>query len=154
MVMSIHKQLVGASILLGAVAFTYPAHSANFDGYRQASNQELDSMRGGFELPIDGQQILLSLGIERVTFINGELAVVTPVSNLNFQLIQNGPGNSFSPPSSVSLPPETLTLIQNSLDNQTIRNLTLINATLGFKDMVRSQTVSTALTESRLNSQP
>lgn len=152
--MTIYKQLVGASILLGAVTFTYPAHSANFDGYRQASNQELDLMRGGFELPIDGKQIVLSLGIERVTFINGELAAVTPVSNLNFQLIQNGPGNSFSPPSSASLPPETITLIQNSLDNQTIRNLTLINATLGFKDMVRSMTVSSALTESRLNSQP
>jgi hypothetical protein len=153
-VKTIHKHLVGATILLGAIAFTYSAHSADFDAYRQASNQELDSMRGGFEVPIDGQQILLSLGIERVTFINGELAAVTPVSDLHFQLIQNGPGNSFSPPSSVTLPPETLTLIQNSLDNQTIRNLTLINASVGFKDMVRSQTVSSALTESRLSSQP
>jgi len=93
-VITIHKHLVGTLILLGAVAFTYPAHSTDFDGYRQASNEELDSMRGGFELSIDGQQVLLSLGIERLTFINGELATATPVSDLQFQLIQNGPGNS------------------------------------------------------------
>ena len=154
MAITIHKHLAGALILMGAVAFTYPAYSTDFDGYQQASNKELDSMRGGFELSIDGQQVLLSLGIERLTFINGELATASPVSNLNLQVLQNGPNNNFAPPSEISLPSGAVTLIQNSLDNQVIRNVTTINATVAFNNLVGSQAIDSALDQSRVTSSP
>jgi len=119
-----------------------------------ASNQELDAMRGGFEVDVGGNTVLLSLGIERVTFINGELATASPVSNLNLQVLQNGPNNNFAPPSEISLPSGTVTLIQNSLDNQVIRNVTTINAAVAFSNLVRSQAVDSALDQSRINSPP
>jgi hypothetical protein len=153
-----HKHLLCTSILLGATLFTHnacaDADADDFQEYRMASNQELDSMRGGFEVDVGGNKILLSLGIDRVTFINGELATASPVSDLHLQLVQNGPNNNFVPPSEISLPTGTVTLIQNSLDNQTIRNVTTINATVAFNDLVRSQTVDSALGQSRANSSP
>ncbi len=111
-------------------------------------------MRGGYIADVGGKQLLLSLGIEHVTFINGELATVTPLSDLPIQLVQNGPGNSFTTPDAATLPPETVALIQNSLDNQVIHNMTLINATLATKEMLRSQSISFSLGQSRSYSQP
>jgi len=143
-------------MLLGAPLFTHTAcaDADGFQDYRMASNQELDAMRGGFEVDVGGNTVLLSLGIERVTFINGELATASPVSNLNLQVLQNGPNNNFAPPSEISLPSGAVTLIQNSLDNQVIRNVTTINAAVALSNLVRSQAVDSALDQSRINSPP
>jgi hypothetical protein len=162
-----------------------------------ASNTDLDEMRGGFDF---GGGVRFSIGIERVTYINGALITATSfnfnnlnglgpelVAQLNNQvmtLIQNGPGNIFQPgsapatstgtaarstsstapatvaldtssasPSSViqnaragtaavmvqtipSISPATF--IQNSMNNQHISHMTVINATVNSLGMMRS----------------
>lgn len=149
------KHWLCVPMLLGTVLFTGSACAADFQDCRLATDQELATMRGGFMVDVGGGQLLLSLGIERVTFINGELATATtPLANLPLQLVQNGPGNRFAVSGAVDLPPGTTALIQNSLDNQVIRNITLINATLATKELIRVQSVSSSLAQSRSYSSP
>jgi hypothetical protein len=103
------------------------------------SNERLDGVRGGFDL--DGLQV--SLGIERAVYIDGNLvtyasvnipdlahittqqamALANALSTVN---VQNGPGNTFNP-SGISSNTTAATVIQNTLNNQTIRNLTTLN---------------------------
>lgn len=113
---------------------------------------KLDTLRGGFETP---SGLRVSFGIERAVYVNGVLASVTTVKlaelgNLSgrgaapvaltegatIAVIQNGPNNSFS---STGLASGALaTVIQNSLDNQTVRAVTTINATVNSVELLRS----------------
>ena len=110
----------------------------------------LDEMRGGFDTPL---QLKLSFGIERAVYLNGALVTttsfnlpglgsVTPenqaalsVASGSVSLLQNGPGNSFalSPTST----PAAATIIQNTLNNQSIQGLTTINATANSLELLR-----------------
>jgi hypothetical protein len=169
-------------IAYGAVQASIPA----FEGYRTASDDELDSMRGGFEINFNGMQLLLAFSVEQLTYINGELvssmklnplalmsnpatgavavaasappagsstgnagaqsatpaAVAAPpgqapvvstqvINNQAFlTLVQNGAGNNFTLPESLN---SLTTVIQNSVNDQVIRNITVMNATLSIQ---------------------
>lgn len=155
------------------------ASMAAFEDYRTASDDELDSMRGGFEVNFNGMQLLLAFSVEQLTYINGELVssvklnplalipnpaagatgaglappagitanagaqtggpsqTQTPVVStqvINDQafitLVQNGAGNTFTLPESLS---SLTTVIQNSVNDQVIRNITVFNATLSIQ---------------------
>jgi hypothetical protein len=156
-----------------------------FEGYHTASDDELDSMRGGFEINFNGMQLLLAFSVEQLTYINGELVssmklnplalissptagdavaasapptgssggnagaqsvapaavassqtgqapVVSQVINDQafITLVQNGAGNSFTLPESLN---GLTTAIQNSVNDQVIRNITVMNATLSIQ---------------------
>lgn len=169
--------------LIGFIACSAAqANLAAFDDYHAASDDELDSMRGGFELNFNGMQLLLAFSLEQLTYINGELvssmklnplalipapaagaavaAAAPPADNsaanagaqgavqqagpgngptvstqvINNQsfitLVQNGAGNSFSLPESLNA---LTTVIQNSVNDQVIRNITVMNATLSIQ---------------------
>lgn len=156
-------------IACGAVQASLPA----FEGYHTASDDELESMRGGFEINFNGMQLLLAFSVEQLTYINGELvssmklnplallldptsaAAVAPppgtaavagsqamqgnspamsTQMINDQayitLVQNGAGNSFTLPESLN---GLTTVIQNSVNDQVIRNITVMNATLSIQ---------------------
>lgn len=53
--------------------------TADFEGYAVASNEELASLRGGFELSINGQLLSLAFSLERVSMLNGELLAFTRI---------------------------------------------------------------------------
>ncbi len=115
-----------AAAITAGVASLEPANigAADLWSNRKAvSEEQLDTMRGGFEAP-NGLQV--SFGIERAVFINGELVAATRliVSNLPnllrggsasaqalanaFTVVQNGPGNSVEnqpAPAPVAAPP-------------------------------------------------
>lgn len=147
---------------------------AAFEDHPAASDAELDSMRGGFEVNFNGMQLLLAFSVEQLTYINGELVssmklnplalLPDPATNaaavaagstgnagavaaspggeaptvstrmINDQayitLVQNGAGNAFTLPESLS---SLTTVIQNSVDDQVIRNITVMNATLSIQ---------------------
>lgn len=105
------------------------------------SDTRLMNMRGGFDL---GNGLIASFGISRLIYIDGNLVAHTSVnipdlshlSSTQAQAlasalasidIRNGVGNSVSPGAAGA--PGTI-LIQNSLDNQKIRAMTTINATV------------------------
>lgn len=122
------------------------------------SDRQLDGMRGGFDL---GHGLLASFGIDRLVYVNGNLASsisvnvpdiarITPaqasalaaaVGTVN--VVQNGPGNSFDPATLDHA--MAATVIQNSLDAQHIRSLTTINAAVNTLDEFRSINFSNSL---------
>lgn len=105
--------------------------------------ETLDGLRGGYQLP---SGLLLSFGIERVAWVNGEMVSylrvdIPDVANMTpeqaqalsqvaqVQLVQVGPGNVFNGIGSGGL------VIQNTLDGQDIRAQTTLDVgvnTLGL----------------------
>jgi hypothetical protein len=125
-----------------------------------ASNHTLDLQRGGFSL---GQGLMVSFGISRAVYINGQLVTSTAfqlndLTRLNAaqvatlaqhipaqaQLVQNGPGNSVEPG---ALAAPLTTYIQNTLNDQTLRSQTVIQATSNGLSMVKSLNLQTTLSE-------
>lgn len=127
------------ALMAGAVV---PLSARGGDGdvlgaeWRPIDPARLDTMRGGFQLPSGA---MLSFGIERMVFINGELAASTSVrvadlSRLTAEearalgefnrgiVIQRGDGNRFEP---VRLPGGVV--IQNTLDDQRITTITRLD---------------------------
>ena len=126
------------------------------------ADEQLEQVRGGFEA---ANGLMISFGIERAVYINGELVTTTSltmsdrgtvstgqagavgVNTAGMTLIQNGPGNTFlATPSASSIG----TVIQNTLNNQKIQNVTAVNAVVNsaqiFKGLSLQSTLSNALT--------
>lgn len=120
------------------------------DGWEAVDGSALDDMRGGFSTG----GLVVSLGIERMVSINGQLVASTRFELTaaegvageaadaarsalnNGGLIQNGPGN-IAP---AVMSPDALgaTIIQNTLNDQTIRSQTIINATVNSATLMQS----------------
>jgi hypothetical protein len=120
-------------------------------------NERLDTVRGGFDL---GNGLEASLGIERAVYIDGNLVTYTSVNipdlahvttqqamalatALSTVDVQNGPNNTFDP-SSLGNTTAT-TVIQNTLSNQTIRNLTTLNVSVNTLNAFRDAGLQEAL---------
>jgi hypothetical protein len=130
----------------------------DFRGQQPVSEEVLDRMRGGFQSDPNGP--VMSFGIQRSVYINGQLvnSTVLTIPNLlqlttnpsnAFTLVQNGAGNSMTThPSSL---PALMTVIQNSLDHQTIQNQTVINATVAALSLSRALALGNAVSQANLN---
>jgi len=135
-------------------------------GMIPASDQELSAMRGGFLID-DG--LLVSFGIERATYVNG---LLDTASNLTFsridgvaglqqsasalpgansvKVIQIGPAgsNTFTSGSlAASALPGGFTVIQNSLNNQIVNNITTINASVANMNLFRSLNLTSLISQ-------
>jgi len=126
----------------------------DFTRWEPVSERVLGSMRGGFQSSAHGP--ILSFGIERSVFLNGELVastvlnisdvtkLITSPSN-TVTLIQQGSGNVMTP--DVSALPPLATVIQNTLDHQTIQSQTVLNATVAALSWARSVELGNALSQ-------
>ena len=139
--------------------------AANVLGQQLAAvdTASLDEVRGGFEL--EGSSLKFTIGIERAVYINGNL-VATNVLNLKdlqssaggtsvagalpaaapsgALVVQNGPaGSNYVAPQVAQNP--TATVIQNSLNDQKIQNVTTINASVNSLQTVRAMSVANAI---------
>lgn len=121
---------------------------------------QLDDMRGGFDTSLN---LTLSFGIERAVYLNGALVTTTsfnlpalgslppdgaagPVlANGSVALVQNGGGNTFIQARDAT--PLAATIIQNTLNNQTLQNLTTINASSNSLQILRTNTFLSTLHE-------
>lgn len=130
----------------------------DFTQWTPVSETILDHMRGGFQSNPNGP--LMSFGIERSVFLNGQLvgSTVLNIPNLmqlagnpsnTFTLLQTGGGNTVIPGTS-SLP-ALMTVLQNSLDNQNIQNHTVINAVVPALSWVRSLALGNALSQATVS---
>jgi hypothetical protein len=114
-----------ASAASQVLADTMPdLESQRFAQWERASDSELDQLRGGFVLP---NGINIDFSIQRIISLNDEV-VSSSFSQLpsNITLIQNG---------DLSQAPALVmsglgSVIQNNLDNQTIKSLTNIDLTV------------------------
>ena len=121
------------------------------------SDEQLGGMRGGFDA---GAGLNVSFGIDRSVMINGDLVTktsfhlpdVTKITAEQAQLasaaigqisiVQNGSGNSVDLAANSQF--RAGTVIQNSLNDQWIQTLTVINAgvnSLGLLNAINAQTV-------------
>lgn len=125
-------------------------------------DEHLDTMRGGFET---ASGLRVGFGIERVVYINGSLAASTrlyipDVGRMtrddaralaamvgSVTWIRNGPGNTFDPATMATT--YGATVIQNTLDNQVIRNQITIDAAVNtlqdFKTINAMNTLQSAV---------
>lgn len=149
--MTVHAKSTARRLLLVVLLATAgigwsdraPAQAPLGPEWTPVAPETLDGLRGGFELP---SGLVLSLGIERVAWVNGEvvsylrvdipdIASMTPeqaqaLSRFGqVQLVQVGPGNTFDGSGFGGL------VIQNTLDGQDIRARTTLDVgvnTLGL----------------------
>ena len=209
-----------ASLMLLTLLVSSVAHALPFDGAPRASDEELDRMRGGFIVNLNGQDFLMAFSIDRLTYINGELVssitlnplALTPLSTLqvtagsppvqpvqtasaggsipnapvtgttqltgqpgastaglaaagtpvvvsnptvNTQVttqngvtvVQNGLGNTIALPTNVSLS-SLATIVQNTLNNQVISNITVMNATISARALAAQAQLNAVISQS------
>lgn len=130
--------------------------------WHTVADAQLDRMRGGFDV---GGGLMVSLGIQQATYINGQLVTQTaiPLAQLNqltaaqaatlrerlntLTVVQNGTGNRYgaiqSPADGSALVSQIAgagagTVIQNSLSGQRIQQLTTIDASSNGMGLLRA----------------
>lgn len=148
---------LNAAALPQLAAVSAPAEANPFGSARLAvGDASLDRVRGGFVT----QGLNISFGIERAVYINGTLVTSTRlnVSELGgisatgstpsldaatLALIQSGTGNVVS--SGTISPTAIGTVVQNTLDGQNIRNLTVIDATVNSLGVLRGLNLQSSL---------
>ena len=128
-----------------------------FDPANAVDSATLDEARGGFLTP---NGLVVSLGLERMVSINGNVvertemqlgdigklasgeASISSEALGQLRLIQNGDVSSVTPGGAGLLGG---TLIQNTLNDQLIKNQTSINATVNTAGMLRALNFGTSL---------
>lgn len=123
-------------------------------GFGKAWGQaKLEQLRGGFSVAQGNQSLNVSFAIQQVAYINGQLVAQTALtlpegmtgsslaqSALPPQVIQMGANNQFALP--LGSPQQTLTVIQNSLNGQSIATATIIDATVTARQFLHGVMVS------------
>lgn len=139
-----------ATLLAGTCCAAVAETGANgLDGWDAVDADTLDEARGGFDIP---GGLNLSLGIERVVSVNGEIMSRTNIaigdlSTMNAdqiaqardalgnaRLIQIGGGNVIAPDLGLG---NGSTLVQNSLDDQAIKTYTTISSTVNSMSLIK-----------------
>jgi hypothetical protein len=143
---------------------TQPLQAPQESVWLAASDRTLEQLRGGFDL---GAGLVVSFGISRAVYINGQLITstslqvgdlsrLTPVQAATLgqqiatqtQVVQNGPGNTLDA-GALTIP--LATYIQNTLNNQTIRSQTVIQATSNGLSMVQSLNLQATINQAIAN---
>jgi hypothetical protein len=151
---------VGVWLALAACAAPAPAASEAGGGWTPVNEDQLAQLRGGFTIP-GGLQ--MSLGIERLVSINGQVLARTRVdiSDLNLlsdeqlrqtrdalssvKLIQNGVDNIYQPGASAQAAAGVV--IQNTLNDQLIRSQTVISSTVNSASLLKTLNFQRSLSD-------
>ena len=152
---------VQIGLVLASAAIATQGHAGGpdnpFSSDNAVASNLLDRYRGGF---VTDNGLAVTLGIERIVTINGNLAerselnlgdlgrLTSGQSTLSadtaaqVRLIQNG-GGTFN----VQMGDTTLggTVIQNSLNNQLINNQTIINASVNARGLLQAMNFQSSL---------
>lgn len=133
--------------------------------WEAVSDEHLGSLRGGFD---PGAGLLVSFGIVRTVMINGDLVTRTSFSLPDVTkitagqakiasdaiaqvgIVQNGSGNIIDPAVISQLPISTV--IQNSLNDQRIQTLTIINTGVNSLGFLKGINTHSALKDALLGS--
>lgn len=134
------------------------ADSNDVSTWKNATNQELDEVRGGF---ITDQGLPIAFGYNETATING-VTVMNRTFNLQnpptpddlHTLIQSGTENVFGKGSAIGSSGKDLamvTAIQNTLNNKIITHNTTINATVTNLNLFRNMNLSSSLKHLMVN---
>lgn len=129
--------------------------------WKAVSEDQLDDMRGGFDVP-SAAGLRIAFGIDRAVYINGDLVASVSVNipdvarmtaaqaqqlaNVvnTVNVVQNGP-NNVAPPDIATGAATAATIIQNSLSGQTLQAITTINAAVNSLPQFRQLSLTNAL---------
>jgi hypothetical protein len=106
---------------------------------RVVSDAELAALRGGFEVRTPAGALRIDIGITRGVAVNGELVAMSSLGTA--LIVQVGPGNTALPASAFhahAVP----TIVQNTLDNQTLKTFTIVNASVNSLSVLHSLRVA------------
>ncbi|MGM3275334.1 hypothetical protein [Ralstonia sp. 24A2] len=135
--------------------------------WKAVSEDQLDDMRGGFDVP-SAAGLRISFGIDRAVYINGDLVASVSVNIPDIarmttaqaqqlanvvntvNVVQNGP-NNVAPPDIAAGASAAATVIQNSLNNQTLQAITTINAAVNSLPQFRQLSLNNALQSALAN---
>jgi hypothetical protein len=149
--------ITGAATAAAPDASSDAALPAAFDAANAVDNATLDKARGGF---LTGDGLMVNLGLERLVSINGNVVERTELqlgdigrlargeARLSteavgeLRLIQNGDVRTMAGNAQNLLGG---TIIQNSLNDQMIKNQTSINATVNTAGMLRALNFGSSL---------
>jgi len=150
-------RIIGVAAALAAAVPAAGQGLAEVDGLdarEVVSDQELDSMRGGY---VTDNGVAILFGIQQAVFTDGRLQAVTPQlvvsatgqavspsSIARFQAIFGGGTGTIQAGSTAIVLPQTI--IQNTLDGRTIDAVTVINAAALNLSRIRSMNISSVLT--------
>jgi hypothetical protein len=134
------------------------SHAADILSWQAVDDERLAELRGGFDFD---NGLKISVGIQRAVYIDGNLVTTTSVSipdlgrptaaqahalgiaTGTINLVQNGPGNTFDPG---PISPTTIaTVVQNTLNNQSIKSLTVIDATSNSLGLLKTMNFQSAM---------
>lgn len=111
----------GLLFALGLLLVQMPAVASTFGGASPVDGSRLSHIRGGFGVQYNVGDLSLALDLTQITAINGEMS----------QLIQGGLDHTISSSVINGIAADALTtVIQNSLDNQVINTVNVMNITL------------------------
>ena len=154
--------MVGGNCL-GALPGAEQSKAFQPDQWTAVSDEQLDTLRGGFDL---GSGLAVSFGIVRSVMVNGDLVHQTSfnlpdVSQISADqaqmasaaiaesgLIQIGPNNLVG--SGLMSEGLTGTLIQNSLNDQQIQTLTVVNTSVNSLGLLKAINTQAALNDALL----
>lgn len=115
------RALLIALALAGAFS---QAQASGLDALPAAGAAELDQLRGGFTFDLGGRRFDVAFGIERTVSVNGQAVSLSRLEVPQLSAVQNGPGNRVTASAAGA---ERLAVLQNSLDSQVLRQMTVIN---------------------------
>ena len=134
-------------------------------GWHKLDAAVLEQERGGYDLP---SGLTMSLGIERLVSVNGQLLTQTSFNIANLasisgdearqaseaigsaHLLQNGSGNSASLGAGVSAG----TFVQNTLNDQTIGTRTIISANVNSASLLKDLNFGSSLRDAAIRAIP
>lgn len=154
----------GSPVIGNAVATSI--HAGEMTGWGVAvSDDQLGVVRGGFDA---GSGLVVSFGIERAVYVNGDLvtsrrldipnigqtsaeqAAALAAAASTVSIVRNGPGNTLDP---AALAQTTAgTVVQNSLNDQHIQTLTTLNTTVNSLDLFKGLNLQNTLQTALVNS--
>ena len=110
---------------------------------RAASAGELEALRGGFEIDTPGGRLHLHLGIRREVSVNDQVVAASEVLGSPL-IVRNGPGNSVPALSSFAAGAMPL-IVQNTLDNQKLGTVTIIDASVNSLSVLNAMRTGEAM---------
>jgi len=155
---------------MALAAWPPPVGADELPGAVAATDQELSAMRGGF---VTNEGLLVSFGIERAIYVNGILSTASsftvsrvdgtnglkysasmPVGANTVKVLQIGPAGSnvFSPGKIAgAMLPGGFTVIQNALNNQVVKNITTINASVTNMNLFRDMNLTSSIRQQMIH---
>jgi hypothetical protein len=157
--------LLAAGMAMGGPSFAR-AETDGFGGLEIVSAEGLDTMRGGYKA---GTDLMFSFGIEKAVYVNGVLEATSSLNLLQAggagsqlsqvpfpgTLIQLGmPGDPSIGINSSAISPDSFRgiILQNSLNNQWITNVTKISVGLNVLGAYRENNLSAILSQQMIRS--